>query len=278
MDDFRLGDVRLTGNYTLFSMPINVKKEHRYKIKIEFDSDGLDQDRNDRDVFIKSIALKPGYIEGSLVNFALEDFSVPLKTGKSTGEPGLHLFANGTVVSKNKIVLKEGIYSLILAAKGTHANDNFPDLKVFVNNSIIKKVQLSKDYSVFSIPFITLKDGAYRFKIVFDSDSVDENGNDRDVFIQTISLKKGLSQTSSISNSELTTDGSDVPVKGNVKASQFIRLANNGDIIIVQENAVQKSKYQMAVKPAGTLLDVLPLKNFKKPCYERNSAGRIAIQ
>ena len=261
LDNVYIGGAQLFGEYLQFSIAFIIPEEKQFTIKVEFDSDGLDQKGNDRDVFIRNIALREGYFETPLTNFGLVNFEVPLKSAKSLENSGIHLFANGAIASKNNLVLKKGKYTLILEAKGSQAYFHYPKVKVYVGNSLLKEAQLSPDYSLIAVPFKVKKDGSYQVKVVFDSDGSDEKGNDRDVFIKAISLKKGHVEYKAKARmvSALKMDDFVIPAKVGIRTDQFFRLSNNGAVTSKRDIDLEKGGYLLSIEAKGTMsYDVYP--------------------
>ncbi|MFZ6014104.1 MAG: carbohydrate-binding domain-containing protein, partial [Bacteroidota bacterium] len=124
-------------------------------------------------------------------NIKLEDFEVPQNIAKRIGhtmnKAEVQMFANGLLPSK-KFPLKKGYYTLTIEAKGTQAYNVYPNLKVFLDAELLGEVELLGEYSVSRLSFQAEKEQLSQISIAFDSDGLDDKGNDRDVFIKSVSL------------------------------------------------------------------------------------------
>ena len=122
------------------------------------------------------------------LNISTKNFKISDTVGFLAADT-LNFLANGKATS-DKFLLDTAIYNLFLNAKGTQAYNVFPKIKVYLNDKLIGDPQLGGEYNVSAVEFKVDKKDIYHLSIQFDSDGLDDKGNDRNVLIQSISIQK----------------------------------------------------------------------------------------
>lgn len=244
LGDLLLDELQLGDQYSISTIKFKVEKEQYSILKLQFDSDGLDDKGNDRDVFIKSISLQVKQQEEEQSDLQNKDFNIPTDVAREENS-AIRLFANGAVTSKNKIELKPGDYSLMLEAKGTPAYNVYPKIKIFLSDNLIEEVQLSKEYDTSFVGLHIKEKQEHILKLEFASDGLDDQGNDRDVFIKSISLKEGRIESSPIVYSDLALKHFDISEAIGRKTDDSVHLFANGSIL-------SKSKVIFQTRPLFT--------------------------
>lgn len=101
----------------------------------------------------------------------------------------LRVCCNGDI-STNEKEFAAGKYEIQLTTKGSSAYEVYPLIKLKLNDSIIKEIRLDSNYTLYRIPFSLTKEGKVKIKLRFDQDGLDDKGNDRDVYIKNVDIKK----------------------------------------------------------------------------------------
>ena len=95
---------------------------------------------------------------------------------------------NGEIVTHNQL-LAAGSYDILLTTKGTVAYEVYPLLKVWLNDKLLKEIQLDSNYNTYHVPFLLKKNDSVKVYLKFNQDGLDDKGHDRDVFIKKMEIK-----------------------------------------------------------------------------------------
>jgi len=97
------------------------------------------------------------------------------------------LCCNG-IISTGKTLLDKGRYEIMLVAKGTPAYREYPIIKVMLNSTLLEEVRLDSNFTGYRIPFDLEERKDVRVRFRFDQDGLDAQGNDRDIFIRSVTI------------------------------------------------------------------------------------------
>lgn len=156
---------------------------------------------------------------------------------------------NGTI-STHRSLLDKGHYVILLDSKGTPAYNSYPTVKVRVNDSLVKEERLDAILRTHVIFFSLEKKDSAGISLTFDQDGIDNKGNDRDVFIQSIQVRPANQEDTliglPINNNQFTS----TPGAGSWQGP-FFRFCCNG-VVSTPRSLLQPGRYEIQLQSKGT--------------------------